>query len=425
MEEEATTTTNNTTTTSEVVPAAIQDGDGDGDGGHDGDRDCSNSNSSNGTRRLVRFACFAVIFWLIVLFLVYEHEERVLILVLVALCLVLMYLTVSICHMIKTDLKSSNGLISISNINDDEGDDDGRSGLLRLRTSGSAGLTRDIERGNDYTDDGCCSNDECDGTTFRFSFEDTAHQIRSLSLLSPTSSQRLHSHSQPQQPPPDGTYKAVYTAIAFGKPIRSEGFLQLKFKDGDDYARRRGSGSGSRGWDIEGVSLFGGRSSSRTVIHDGYLNSEGQMYWIVPMATLRRKPSPTARNGDDNDDADATADAVVVVYRGVFDFDQCCLTDGEFQSINDDDDDDNGDDPHHSGKINSKSKKTKGRIVRLEWVKEKSMTMDHHHHDDEPINIGTTGRGVGDRGRGVEMIMEMPELRQQRHQQQDDGSRTT
>ena len=420
MEEEATTTINNTATTSGTVPAANHDGCCGGGDDNDGQDEVCDSistsdNNSSSTRRLIRFACFAVTFWLVVLFLVYEHEERVLILVLVALCLVLMYLTVSICYMITTTLKSSNDNIRSNNNIDDDDDDDGRSGLLRLRTSaGSAGITRDIEGGDTCFDDGCCSYG--DGATFRFSFEDTAHQIRSSSSssssFSPTS----------QQQPRDGTYKVVYTAIAFGKPIRSEGFLQLKFKeDGDDdvTVRRRGSG-----WVIEGVSLFGGRSSSRTIIHDGYLNSEGQMYWIVPMAAMKNKRPMTASNGVDNDDANTTADtdtaAVMVVYRGVFDFDQCCLTDGEFQSINDggyNNNNNNDDDDHHyhSGKIISKSSKTKGRIVRLEWVNDKSMTMDHH----------STGRGGGDGGSsGVEMIVEMPELRQQQ-QQQDDTSKTT
>lgn len=113
--------------------------------------------------------------------------------------------------------------------------------------------------------------------------------------------------------PPEGIYSIVYAAEYYGRVLRSEGELWIKFRPV------------SNGWDIQGQSHSA--SATPCSIRDGFLNSSGDIYWTL---NSNGAGKPT-------------------LYRGSFDFDTNELHEGEFQSLD---------------------KSLKGRIVRLALLKE-------------------------------------------------------
>eukprot|EP00980_Cylindrotheca_fusiformis_P007462 scaffold1538_cov109-Cylindrotheca_fusiformis.AAC.4 len=120
---------------------------------------------------------------------------------------------------------------------------------------------------------------------FPFSFAETPQQIRSCQ--EPTI---------PGESPKSGAYEIVYNAVVFGRSVRSQGKLILQFH------------AEPNGWSITGSNET--VSGSRPIA-EGFLNSIGQMYWIISEAV-----DPC-------------------VYRGIFEMSTCTMFDGEFQSIGD------------------------------------------------------------------------------------------
>jgi hypothetical protein len=303
--------------------------------------------------RLTRFVCFAFAFWSLVLFLAYEHENRLMILILVALCLVLLYLVGSICYMVAStpEFRSSSPLKTT---------DSGRTGLLGHHNN----LTTDIETDEDGLNE----------KVFSFAFEDTPRRVRDGNEMILRSGLRQRPH--------DGTYKVVYAAILFGKQVRTEGKLQLNFID-----------SSSAGWNIEGVSVFG---QSTQTIQDGFVNTQGQMYWVVPVvSSLLSSPrsSPPSSNNSIATEA--------VLYRGIFDFDACCLGDGEFQSIqttksNRGESETDHYHRHQNNNDENKRKCTQGRVVRLELVEKAENAICGRTVGTE-MEMATLGRQMGPR----------------------------
>ena len=108
--------------------------------------------------------------------------------------------------------------------------------------------------------------------------------------------------------PPEGIYKVVYAAEYFGRPLRSEGEVCLKFQPA------------SNGWEIQGLSRS--TSGPASAIREGFLNAQGEMYWL----------------------ADGRSSDKPIQYYGNFEFDTNELHDGDFCT---------------------RDNKLKGRIVRL------------------------------------------------------------
>lgn len=103
--------------------------------------------------------------------------------------------------------------------------------------------------------------------------------------------------------PKSGRYSVVYNAVYFGKSIRSESELQLKFEES----------STSNGWEITGTILSGSKrtdSQTKRSIAEGFINARGEMYW-----KLANPRNDTHLDG---------------TYRGLYDFRSSALYDGDF-----------------------------------------------------------------------------------------------
>ena len=97
--------------------------------------------------------------------------------------------------------------------------------------------------------------------------------------------------------PPEGIYDIVYAAEYYGRVLRSEGELWIRFRPV------------SNGWEVEGqIHAKSGQQTS--CIQDAFLNSQGHFYW-------------TANGG---------AAGKYILYRGIFDLDTNEMHEGEFQS---------------------------------------------------------------------------------------------
>lgn len=130
-------------------------------------------------------------------------------------------------------------------------------------------------------------------TTVEFGFDETRQDIRSCELP------RL----QQGGPPAAGVYKVVYAAEYFGRVLRTEGELWLRFTERPN------------GWEITGQSrsaATAGQAASR--IRDGYLNAEGEMYWLV------------------HGDSGKTSGGKLIQHRGQYELDTNELHDGDFLS---------------------------------------------------------------------------------------------
>ena len=130
-------------------------------------------------------------------------------------------------------------------------------------------------------------------TTVEFGFDETRQDIRCCEL------------PRPQQggPPAAGVYKVVYAAECFGRVLRTEGELWLRFTERPN------------GWDITGQSRSAattGQTASR--IRDGYLNAKGEMYWLVDGGSGK------------------TSGGKLIQYRGQYELNTNELHDGDFLS---------------------------------------------------------------------------------------------
>lgn len=127
-------------------------------------------------------------------------------------------------------------------------------GMIILLVCSSSQPLEAEERGltmNDQEEDHQSSSSD----VFSFSFAKTPREIRSYP--DPTT---------PGVSPSSGYYEIVYNAIVFSKTVRSQCKLNLHFE------------AEKNGWSISGSSETG--SGSRT-ISEGFVNSIGHMYWII------------------------------------------------------------------------------------------------------------------------------------------------
>lgn len=165
-----------------------------------------------------------MIFWLVMLYLLFHHDDRMIIAMLIVAAFGLLYMLTSILTQFCWEHQAIRQSSS-------EGDEE-------------AGLTAEGNMGVDR-DDGA----------FSFSFEETPTRIKSNKNSIMTG-----------QVPTNGTYTAVYSATFFNKSIRMEGKLRLEFMQTHD-----------NGWTLVGESSFGKVSNA---IKEGFINSRGEMYWI-------------------------------------------------------------------------------------------------------------------------------------------------
>jgi hypothetical protein len=226
-------------------------------------------------------AMFLVAFWLVVLWLVYTHDDKM---VIIGLCLassVMIFFFGSMCFIVFVAKPSTQ-----TNI---ENDDDGYE------------MTEQDEQQSTLMDS-LGRNVETQGALFAYSFDQTPSRIR-----------QCQEYSNPDNVPSNGTYKIVYNTVVFGRHVRSEGFLHLTF---NPYNSDR---SHKNGWQIKGSTGFGNRT---VTILDGFLNTEGLMYWTMPMLCTKqndRKMKFPVKN--------------VTIYRGKWNLENQCWEGGEFQSF--------------------------------------------------------------------------------------------
>ena len=129
-----------------------------------------------------------------------------------------------------------------------------------------------------------------------YTFEETPHQIRKC----PAKVGFSH--------PTNGLYKIVYSAIYFGKTIRTEAQLDLKFLPNKN----------GNGWEIRGTSLSGNHKASNEanrVVSEGFVNARGEMYWKLA-------------NADE-----VEREEMICIYRGLLDFQSDSMFDGEFEGL--------------------------------------------------------------------------------------------
>jgi hypothetical protein len=119
--------------------------------------------------------------------------------------------------------------------------------------------------------------------------------------------------------PPEGIYSVVYAGEYFGRALRTEGELHLKWQ-----AR-------PNGWEVKGHTTSAATTTSP--IKEGFLNSEGNLYWI----------SESTSTGDKT-----------IVYSGHFDLESHQMHEGEFFS--------------QDGAL-------QGRIIRMELMKATSIEL--------------------------------------------------
>ncbi|CAJ1959624.1 unnamed protein product [Cylindrotheca closterium] len=235
-----------------------------------GNLEVSSDGERNRLWRTFRFILAIMIFYVVMLFFDYEHETILLIVGAACFLFWLLYMLVIITMMVCADWSSPNM----------QGAEE--QGLTNNET------TTPVNGLSPTNVDDLCS----------VPFATTSQYIRSNLDI-----------TTPGMYPVDGGYNIVYNAIFFGKTLRSQARLQLYFQ------------RTSNGWSISGSSETA--SGSRD-ISEGFVNSIGQMYWIID---------------DDREEP--------CIYRGIMDIQTSIMCDGEFQSASD-------------------TSRAKGRIVRLE-----------------------------------------------------------
>lgn len=235
--------------------------------------------------RTFRFMLAVMILYVVMVFLDYEHETILLVVGAGCFLLWVLYMLAVILIMVCADLSSTN-----------------------LADTEEQGLTTN-EMATQA--DGLSSTRLADDL-YSVPFAKTGQFIRSN--LDPATA---------GMSPADGWYDIVYNAIFFGKTLRSQARLQLSFQ------------STSNGWSMSGSSET---ASGSRVLSEGFVNSMGQIYWII------------------NDDREQPC-----IYRGIMDIETSSMWDGEFQSLG------------------GGSNRAKGRIVRLEKRIDTEEVMDKLH----------------------------------------------
>lgn len=210
-------------------------------------------------RRFLRCMGVLLLVWFGMLYLIVHHDNGLVIAGLVMILLWVVYM----CACIFWNLRHYFQRQKVD-ICPQEEDDDETGGLTSISALSLSAA-------------GSNNNSTNDMGVFPYSFPETPHKLKQC--------------SKPVTPgigPTNGTYTAVFSAIYFNKPIRSEGTLRLEFLATHD-----------NGWTIQGESRFG---TKNRIIKEGFVNAEGKMYW---------------KTGDS-------------IHRGVLDFASSCLFDGDF-----------------------------------------------------------------------------------------------
>jgi hypothetical protein len=258
--------------------------------------------SVNALERLFRtMLCtmFMLVFWLVVIWLLYEHDNKLVIILLCFLWLMMIYILASICFIIFI----TNQFTQTDTENDEN----------------ECEMTEQEEQQSTLMDSLGSKVDTQSGL-FAYPFDHTPNRIR-----------ECQDFANPNNSPSHGTYKIVCNAIAFGKQLRSEGTLHLTFTPfGKDRLH-------NTGWEIKGSSVFGNRA---VTISDGFVNAKGHIYWTIPFLCTkqneRRNKQPLKE---------------VTIYRGKWDFDNKHWEDGEFQSIQEASNLSTGSEGRHEGRI--------------------------------------------------------------------------
>mmetsp|Transcript_4504 Transcript_4504/g.13016 ORF Transcript_4504/g.13016 Transcript_4504/m.13016 type:complete len:269 (-) Transcript_4504:61-867(-) len=217
-------------------------------------------------RRFLRGMALLLLFWFAMLYFLVHHDNGIVIAGIVILCLWVLYMWTCIVYIRFQERRQKEDAI----VEEEE-----------------AALTTKRAILSDTSD-----------ASFPYPIEETGKRIRQCSI--PVTLGRQ---------PTDGTYTAVLSAVYFGKAMRSEGKLRLKFLP-----------LGDKGWSIQGESDFGAVAYP---IDDGFLNAKGEMYW-------------------------KTRDSE---HRGIFDISSSSMFDGEFIA---------------SRSVTTPENQPMGRIVRLE-----------------------------------------------------------
>lgn len=173
----------------------------------------------------------------------------------------------------------------------------------------------------------------------QFGFDQARSEIRDCPLPRPAKS------------PPEGVYQIVYAAEYFGRVLRTEGELWLQWRPV------------SNGWEIRGQSRSSAGSAEKmaSTLHDGFLNSEGEIYWL----------------------SDGKASGKHILFRGTLDLETWEMFDGEFLSKDD---------------------ALQGRIVRMSLSKEMSVPpLDDTTR--QPFDVPERDWGSLD----IEMVAQEPE----------------
>lgn len=292
--------------------------------------------------RWFRYLTCLFLFWTLVLLLMSFHEDSLVIACMVLLGLWILYMLLYIL----VSIASSYGCCDSCWKGQQEQEqqrrrrrtldaeslpmtDPGHSGGSLIGTGG-----RNFGYDNEFDDDGDDDNGDDDtyfqqNHTFHCSFDETPKYIKSCSKSISTT-----------KVPKDGLYDTIFSAVFFGKPLRTEGKLYLTFqphttttmlsKSTNNNLRDENNNTTKikfqNGWQIHGKSIFRGVQAKSLV--DGFVNAKGEIYWITENI---KNP---------------------IVHRGLLNLSTCQLFDGEFSSS---------------------TGKHSGRIVRLELSKDQSI----------------------------------------------------
>lgn len=282
-------------------------------------------------RRLLLYIVSVSLFWCVILYLAHGHENLLVYILLSAFALTILSLLGSICWLVVT---TPGFLTSRPQLHHQQ----------QYELTDRTGLTTTCNEDRRYH-----HHDDNNDWSMPTRFEDTARCIRSCQEV-----------IAQDRPPNDGTYNVVYAAVVFGKQVRSEGIMHLEFTPSDgrnrihhqeDKTVRPTTSSTTttvhNGWEISGTSNFG---STSTTILEGFVNAEGQAYWIVPFSDVAVRGTETRKQA---------GTSLAVLHRGILNFERCILDDGEFQSISL---------QSAASRTDDVDKKHEGRIVRMEFV---------------------------------------------------------
>ncbi|KAG7350503.1 hypothetical protein IV203_009863 [Nitzschia inconspicua] len=242
--------------------------------------------------RIARCAVFMLFFWLIILWLLYEHDNKLVIILISLFSVVVLYFLGLLCSVVFM----SSSTYTPPDIEDEDGGD-------------CYEMTEQDEHHSILVDSSCNRGGDVDESStvgvFSYPFGETRRRIRNCPDFASTLAT-----------PKDGTYKIVCTAIIFGKQIRTEGYLHLTFLASSKDPLK------TTGWEVEGSCTFGKRQST---IQEGFVNAKGHIYWVLP---LQSAPKRGVRTTNDDELTNVT------VYRGKWDpHNNQSWEDGEFQSL--------------------------------------------------------------------------------------------